>query len=309
MEASLPHYVEYDLERYPSVSALAQSLLANERLATEAVLLLEAYIPGLSIEATAVSVRGISQESPLREAFVVAIVAAFQPTLGHDVPEIIADLTGHPLPVQYQTLVTVLVLLVAVYGVSKAIDILFPGRKKRELEENYKNLTIVAGDLIQLPASTIDTAIRARFSGKKANQVGALVKGFFAPASGQRHARIIGAPGIEITPEALEEVPDLALPESADEGVETPDTQFENDKNIVIHAMDRDRGKYGWAAHIPDLFADRVPMKLDKSIPPESLFMKNEIRGDVLVVYDVDRSGVRTPAEIHLLRIRDAPRS
>jgi hypothetical protein len=167
VEASLPHNVEYELEGHPSVAALAQSLLANERLAKEAVLLLDAYIPGLSIEATAVSVRRISQDSPLRQAFVVAIVAAFQPALEKDVPAIVTDLTGHTLPAQYSSLLTVLVLVIAVYGISKTIELLFPGRKKSELDENYRNLTVVAGDLIQVPPTTIDAAIRARFSGKK----------------------------------------------------------------------------------------------------------------------------------------------
>jgi hypothetical protein len=97
----------------------------------------------------------------------------------------------------------------------------------------------------------------------------------------------------------------LSLAEAAEEDEEQKtDSQFENDKRIIIHAMDRDRGKYGWAAHIPDLFEDRVPMKLDKTIDPASLFTKTEIIGDVLIVHSVDKSGVRMPSEIHLLRIK-----
>jgi hypothetical protein len=68
--------------------------------------------------------------------------------------------------------------------------------------------------------------------------------------------------------------------------------------------MDRDRGKYGWAAHIPSLFDDRVPMKLDKTITPEALFTKRQIIGDVLIVYNLDEDGNRIPSEIHLLRIK-----
>jgi hypothetical protein len=49
-------------------------------------------------------------------------------------------------------------------------------------------------------------------------------------------------------------------------------------------------------------------MKLDKSIDPETLFAKTEITGDVLIVYDVDDEGVRTPSEFHLLRIGHAPK-
>ncbi len=308
MEASLPHFVQYELDGRPSVAIVAQSLIANERLAKEAVLLLEAYVPGLTIETTVVSVRHVSQESPLQAAFAVAIVAAFQPKLERDVPAIITDLTGHTVPQQYQTLITVLVLMIAVYGIGKVIELLFPGRKKAELDENYRALTVVAGDLIQLPPSTIDAAVRARYTGKKPNQISSFVRGFFAPTAGHPEARIIGGPGIEIKPEALAQIPQLALPENV-EPDERTDNQFENDKRIVIHAMDRDRGKQGWAGHIPELFQDRVPMKLDKSIDPESLFTKRQITGDVLIGYNVSETGERTPSEIHLLRLKDTKRT
>ena len=39
METSLNHFVEYDLDGISSVAAVAESLLANERLAKEAALL------------------------------------------------------------------------------------------------------------------------------------------------------------------------------------------------------------------------------------------------------------------------------
>jgi hypothetical protein len=50
---------------YSSVTSVSESLVANERLAKEAVLLLEAFIPGLVIENSTVSVRYVAQESPL----------------------------------------------------------------------------------------------------------------------------------------------------------------------------------------------------------------------------------------------------
>jgi hypothetical protein len=184
----------------------------------------------------------------------------------------------------------------------------FPSRKKGEIDANYRALTLVAGNLIQVPAAAIDAAVRARFSGKKPNQISSFVKGFFAPAAGKPGSKIVGGPGIEISQAAIAQIPELALPEADDEESEKTDTQFENNKLIVVHAMDRDRSKSGWAGHIPDLFPDRVPMKLDKSIKPDALFSKTRIIGDVLIVYDISNTGERTPAEIHLLRLRNAER-
>ena len=59
MEASLNHFVQYDLDGDSSISAIAESLVANEKLVKEAVLLLEALIPGLLIERATVSVRRV----------------------------------------------------------------------------------------------------------------------------------------------------------------------------------------------------------------------------------------------------------
>lgn len=307
METSLNHFVEYDLDGISSVAAVAESLLANERLAKEAALLLEALIPGLVIEQTTVSVKRVVQESPLKEAFVVALVAAFQPKLEHDMPKIITDLTGVVVPEHYHTLLSLFVMIIAIYGISKAIDLLFPGRGKKELDGNYKKLVLVAGDLIQVPPAQIETAVRARYSGRRISQVSSLVRGYFAPTLGRGKARIVAPNGSEISAPALMEIPQLAIPQTIEDSERT-ETQFENNKRIILHAMDRDRGKLGWAAHIPSLFEDRVPMKLDKTIDPATLFTKRQIIGDVLVVYTIDEGGNRLASELHLLRIRERRR-
>jgi hypothetical protein len=223
-------------------------------------------------------------------------------------PAIIKELSGYTVPEHYNSLITVLVMMIAIYGISKVLEILFPERKKTELDENYRSLTVIAGDIISASPETIDAAIRGRFSGKKPNQLASFVKGFFAPAEGHPDTKIVSTNGrAQISSKALQEIPLLSIPD-VPETQETTDNVFENDKRIVIHAMDMDRSKSGWAGHMPDLFDDRVPMKLDKTIDPQSLFAKRQIRGDVLIGYDVDEAGKRTPREIHLLRIKDEKR-
>ena len=166
------------LDGRSSVAAVAESLVANEKLIKEAALLLEALVPGLVIEQTTVSVRRIGQELLLTQAFVATMVVAFQPKLVRDVPKIITDLTGVVIPEQYHTALSLLVMIIAVYGISKAIEILFPSRGQKALDGDYRNLILVAGDLIQTPAAQIDTAVRARYGGKKVSQVTSLVRGF-----------------------------------------------------------------------------------------------------------------------------------
>jgi hypothetical protein len=307
MDAYLPHQLRYDVEGHVPVSVVAESMVANARLAVEAAFLLEALIPGFVVERAEASVRRLSHESPLQQAFVVALVAAYQKNLEKDVPAIVTDLTGLVVPERHHTLLTIVVLMIAIYGISKTIERLFPSRKTDKIDENFKSLTIVAGDLIQIAPAQVEATVRGRLADKKHSQLGAAIRGFFAPAAGREGAVIVGG-GTEISAPALAQIPNLSAPE-ADTPSDVIDTKFENNQHIIIHAMDRDRSKMGWAGHIPELFDDRVPMKLDKSIDPESLFTKTEITGDVLIVYDVDDEGVRTPSEFHLLRIGHAPRA
>src|SRR5690242_12209015 len=121
MDTLLPHQVQYDVPGHVPVSVIAESLVANGSLAIEAAYLLEALIPGMVVERAEVSVRRVSHESPLQQAFVVAIVAAFQPDMVRDVPLIFKDLTGVDVPDRYHTILTVVVMMIAIYGISKAI--------------------------------------------------------------------------------------------------------------------------------------------------------------------------------------------
>ena len=306
MDTLLPHQVRYDVNGHISVAVVAESLVANGKLAMEAAFLLEALIPGLGVERAEVSVRRVTHESPLQQAFAIALVTVFQKNMERDVPEIVTDLTGLVVPDRYHTLLTVIVMMIAIYGISKTIEKLFPTRKTDKIEENFKNLTIVAGDLIQLPPAQIEATIRGRLADKRQGQLSSAIRSFFAPAVGKEGAAIVGG-GTEITVSALAQIPNLSAPET-EQPSDDIDTKFENNQHIVIHAMDRDRSKYGWAGHIPKLFEERVPMKLDKSIDPKSLFSKTEVDGDVLIVYDVDGDGSKTPAEFHLLRIGHPPK-
>ncbi|QDW38552.1 hypothetical protein FFI89_016230 [Bradyrhizobium sp. KBS0727] len=306
MDALLPHQVRYDVDGYIPVSVIAESLVANGKLVAEAAFLLEALIPGLVIERAEVSVRRVVHESPLREVFAVAIVAAFQAGLQTDMPAIVTDLTGLVVPDRYHNLLTVIVMMIAVYGVSKTIERLFPTKKTDQIDESFKSLTLVAGDLIQMQPEQIETAVRARLADKKQGQLTSAIRSFFAPTAGHPGSTIAGA-GTTIGASAIAQIPDFNTAEVVATKSAT-ESQMENGQKIIIHAMDRDRGKYGWAGHIPEFFDDRVPMKLDKKINPESLFTKTEIWGDVLILFDIDSEGVRTPSEFHLLRIVNPPK-
>lgn len=284
-----------------TVPEVIATISANEQLLHEAAEILALCVPGLAVESCRVTVRSIVQESPLREYFAFAIVATYQKELEKAVPAVIHDLFDVQVPDDYRSIITVFVMLTAIYGISKAIERLFPGKKRENLDNAYAGMTHVAGDLIQVSPERIDEAMQRRFEKKGAKRIGAAARRFFAPVAGTGGS-VRGLGGVEIPAEAVAEIPPEATPPLA-EPDDNPETEFLNKVKIEVHAMDRDRGKQGWAGHIPDHFPERVRMIVDKTINLEALFGKREVRGDVFVVYDLDEDGRRCPREFHLLRV------
>jgi hypothetical protein len=78
--------------------------------------------------------------------------------------------------------------------------------------------------------------------------------------------------------------------------------EFHRNVRIILHAMDSDSKKRGWAGHIPDLIDDRIPMHLEKSVSPTSIFGKRDLRGDILLTREEDEKGDMQPKEFLLIQ-------
>ena len=68
METSLPHEIVYDTPGPVPVVDIIESLRGALRLTEEIGPLLEGLIPGLEVRGLTITLREISQKSPLREA-------------------------------------------------------------------------------------------------------------------------------------------------------------------------------------------------------------------------------------------------
>lgn len=307
MDAVFRHYIEYAVEDAVPVSDVAASLIANERLLRQVVPALEELFPGLKVEPKRITLPALSQASPLKELFAFAVVLTFQEDLKKEVPDLISEMIGIEISDKYDTLLTVLVMILAIWGISKAFDKLFPGRRKEHLDEERHRLINVAGDLIQVPPERIAEAVEGVAKGQRARSITVAAQKFFTPARRPGGAEVRShSPDVSIRREAVSEA-QSAIGVSIDEepvvGELPPASDFEFNVEIVLHAMDKDRIKQGWAGHIPGLIEERVPMRVDKTIPPQTLFGRQVIRGDIFVVYDVDEEGNRKAREFVLLRL------
>ena len=75
MELSIPHRVVYDFDGQASVAEVAKSIIAQDRLVRESLAVLEQVFPDLAFEKPTVSVREVSQASPLRTVLLTTVVA------------------------------------------------------------------------------------------------------------------------------------------------------------------------------------------------------------------------------------------
>lgn len=74
---------------------------------------------------------------------------------------------------------------------------------------------------------------------------------------------------------------------------------------IEIRALDKDRKKQGWYAVVNDVTEKRLKMQIYPTIDPNSIFGKDTIRGDIIVVNKKNGDGNYQPSMYHLVKLND----
>lgn len=305
MEAVLNHGVEYEITDSVSVEDLVKSIEANARLMRASGNLLSELVPGLTLDVRKISVLSLSQQSPLKELFALSIFITYQDELEQEVPDLITSLTGSEIPDEYDKLVTVLVMLVAIYGISKAFDLLFPGRSSKNLQETQQSLISRAASILSVSSQRILAALEILFTGRSRRSLVNASQKMFAPTRNYSGALIKSSGGEILVPQsATRDAQSAAGLPFAEEVENAPMISSEMYRNvrIILHAMDKDRNRRGWAGHCPDLFDERIPMHLEKTLKPESIFGKDEIRGDILLMSEENDEGIISPKEFLLIQ-------
>jgi hypothetical protein len=124
MEVTVPHSVVYETAGVVPIDRVIESLEAQRRLILEAIPVIEELVPALTVEKISISVGQISNQSPLRETLFVALFVVFQNDLTKEVPPLIQEITGVSFPPSYNTIITIVTMLVLFYGIDAAFRIL-----------------------------------------------------------------------------------------------------------------------------------------------------------------------------------------
>lgn len=300
MELTIPHSVVYDFKGRATVQEVAKSLVAQDRLVREALAVLEEVFPDLAFEKPIVSIRALSQESPLKTLLVTIVVASYSPGLGEDVPDILNTLFGVDVPDGYDSIVSVLVLLIALWGVDRVWNKLYPGKKSpAALEKERERLTEEAANRAAVNQDHLKEAVE-RVLRKRKRSVMKASADFLEPA--KRHkADTVSVGQTAITKPAID-----AMPSDIELAQYEPATEIQELENALVHfrAHDLDKNK-AWAATIEDVSPLRRPLHLAPDVRPEQLFDKKEIRADVLVTYVLDPEGEYVPSLYYLQKVHD----
>ena len=278
MDLIIPHSVTYDFDGRASVAEVAKSLVAQEKMVKDALAILEMVFPNLSFDKPVVSVREVSQSSPLRTYLTTAVIAVYGQELGEDVPDILNTLFGVDVPDSYDSIISVLVLLIAVFGAEWLWrKIATEVKDLRELRAERARLLTLAANQASVTEDHLEEAIDRVLSKHKRSVMKASAD-FLEPA--KRHkARAISVPGAEIGTEAIKE-----LPSDVDMAKYEPPTEMREIENAIVRfrAHDLDKNK-AWAATIDEISPDRRPLHLAPDVRPEQLFERAEVRANVLV--------------------------
>lgn len=297
----LPMSVVFETEGVTPIADVVISLQAVEALSADAVALLPSLISGLKVESHSVNVEKLTQESPLREIFSVTIFLAFQEKLEGEVPALLEDIFKTKIPDDYDTILTLVFVVVVFYGIGLAKDVgtsVIDNNKTKKLMRNLlEELSSSAGKSTE----EIENMLRSRFD--KPNLVKRVIRksvDFFRPSQQDSNAPLT-LDRMHIDSDTVREVP-VGISVEDDRDLETYKTI--TNVELSIHAQDKDKQATGWAAFIQGVTEKRLKMKVMSPILPSQVWGKDTVNGDVVIVSKLSGDDY-IPAEIHLIGIRD----
>jgi|TARA_R110002049_G_scaffold149648_3_gene312699 hypothetical protein len=299
MEHSSEFSVRYLTENPVPIREIIESLQSVETILNETARLLPNVIDGLQVERINIRVREVAQESPLRELFIFSLFLAFQKQLEQEVPDAITEFTGFVVPDRFDTIVTVLALVIVFYGAGAIKDLVFgkgpAGAAENQLNGLLDELSLATGK----PVKVLRGVLEARYKDKTLwTRLANTTSGFFAPSKNQESSPV------EVNQRRFDENIIRDIPAEfvvEHESQKHPSRPF-TDTLLEIHAQDKDRTASGWYAVIPEVSDKRLKLKLMDGVSAAEIWQRDNVRGDVTVLYD--RLGVElVPREVHLERV------
>lgn len=296
MQRTTNFSVRYLTEGPVPIRDIIDSLQGTDTVLQEMSHLLPLFINGLQVEKLEIKVTELAQQSPLREVFLVALFLAFQKQLEEEVPNFITDATGIIIANRFDSVVTVMTLIVVFYGVGAMKDFVTgngsAGLAESQLSGLISELSLATGKT----EAAIKEVLTKRY-GEKAmwRRLANATSRFFAPSKRQSSA------AVEANDRRFEHDVILDIPAEylVDDSVDAHLSRAFQNASLELHAQDRDHAGRGWAAVLKDVSDKRLRLKSMDDVSAEDIWGHDVVNGDVTVIYD--RIGTEmVPKEIQL---------
>lgn len=299
MQINVPFRVEYLTDEAVPLAEIIEALISAKTLIEEGSYSLPLFIPGLSIEKLEINVKQISQESPLREIFIVALYATSQKSLEESIPLLFENVTGIHVPDEFQNLFTICVMVLIFYGAAAAKDIIAGAISESSARAKLREMVAELSKLTGLPEDVVQRRLDERYKPtSRLKMLASTAIRFVLPSRKRRAPILVGDQRIE--PRILSDFPDeYELDEANNTEKSEPFSGI-----LYIHAQDRDKENSGWAAVPQGVSEKRLKMRLVDGVTADQLWNRDKVVGSGVIKYK--RTGQSfVPSEIHLGRIFD----
>lgn len=297
----LPLSITYETKGITPLGDIIAALQGAEIAIQDAISLLPSFVPGVQIQKSSINVRSLSQESPLRELFLVTLIVAFQDDLKTEIPPMIEQLFNTKVPDQYDSLVTVMTMIVLFYGAAflkdAAVKMVDNGALRRQVNALISQMAQATG----MTEEQVKDVFDAKY-GKPGpvKRLAKAVQGFFIPT--QREGGVpVTFDRNTVERDVIREVP---YPQEFKDRDDFEKYTPHYDTVLEIHAQDKDKTNTGWAAVPKGITDRRLRMKLVEPITADDLWTKDSVKADIVVVSKLTGDGY-VASEIHLTKIHD----
>lgn len=297
---------------YPSahdipLSDIAATLIAHERMMPVVAEIIQRAVPGVVVQQAVIRLNRI-QRSSLDEAFFVALLVVYQKDLEREVPAVLEALTGYHISDRFDTLVTVLMMIVLFYGAKALV-----GRKKKgeseskaapSIEGNYNNYISIAADQRNIGEQSLREIVERSVPSAKRPAIMRAAIDLFRPAKRNGDSEIVPRGLDPISADDVADFPsDVAL---ADFAEDTVPISFEN-AQLHLRATDRDKHDSGWAGTLETkhLTTKRLPVKLYPTVNPDKLANIASAQVEAILESKIKEDGGLKPYRIHVLKLTD----
>ncbi len=294
MEIEYSQDIYYSNKKKIPISEVANALLALEEVSSLAPILLERLFDDVTVRNISIYVDEIHSGS-LTEKIKYYLWVAFQKNIEDQSGIDYQNLEGKSKDTK-SNLIGWLLAASLVVALKYAADKAFPNEEKPNIQ-NQINVTIQAGrDITGMSEEKLLETIENVVRENPDSVHGAI--GFSNPAKKEEGAYLKLGQEMELSSELLREVPSGLLDEEEQERVIELEAT-----DIYIRATDKDSGKTGWGATIPEFSKKRMRMHIAPGIDLAFLSHMDVVVGNVAIFYTIDNEGKIRRPHVHLFGI------